>query len=251
MEESENLSKAISPRLGAYLPTFSGIQARHGLKAWSLYFCFFPQSCCFKSIFNSCKCTCFWLMECKLYWSQVVGCILFVLIYIIYWLNYIVDLLTFLLVSLVQAYNQSIYFAGWHLYLISYPFIFPLLTSEILERRPMFSLLSMGLYFLLSKVRNFFWICFIPLFFHLSYFALVCLYFLWVCFSFSSFSWLCFSYVTFWSIFHISLVRFKVYGAKMSPEILMRTWSCMGKVALQFSLSSDWEYPFKLHFYFE
>lgn len=154
---------------------------------------FFSPILLFKSIFNSCKCTCFWLMECKLYWSQVVRCILFVLIYIIYWLNYIFDLLTFLLISLVQAYNQSIYFAGWHLYLISYPFIFPLLTSEILERRPTFSLLSRGLYFLLSKVHNFCWICFIPLFFHLSYFALVCLYFLWVCFSLSCFSWLCFS----------------------------------------------------------
>ena len=144
------------------------------------------------------------------------------LIYIIYWLNYIFDLLTFLFILLVQAYNQGIYFTGWHLYLISYPFICPLLTSEILERRPTFSLLSSGLYFLLSKVHNFCWICFIPLFFHLSSFALICLYFLLVCFSFSCFSWLCFSivfcvYVTFWSILHISLVRSKVYGAKMCP----------------------------------
>jgi len=64
-------------------------------------------------------------------------------------------LIKFLFILLVQAYNQGIYFTGWHLYLISYPFICPLLTSEILERRPTFSLLSSGLYFLLSKVHNF------------------------------------------------------------------------------------------------
>lgn len=44
-------------------------------------------------------------------------CILFVLIYIICWLNYIFNLLTFTLILLIQAYNQGIYFDGWCLYL--------------------------------------------------------------------------------------------------------------------------------------
>ena len=44
MEESKNLLKAISLRLGAYLPTFSGIEARQRLQTWNIIlFFFFPN----------------------------------------------------------------------------------------------------------------------------------------------------------------------------------------------------------------